>query len=99
MAFAISHALRVHFRGLSGRASRPPEGWDTADYVLGRWNPEERESLDAAVSRAADAVEVLVNQGVEAAMNQFHVREQSKEASVVEAPKTQSVQAFAAYGV
>ena len=88
----------AYFRVRFG-VSRPPEGWDMADYVLGRWNSEEKDSLDAAISKAADAVEVLVGQGIEAAMNQFHVREQSKEASVSDATKTQSVQAFAAYGV
>ena len=55
--------------------SRPPEGWDTADYVLGKWNAEERESIDHVVERATDAVELVMSQGLEAAMNVFHVRD------------------------
>ena len=57
---------------------RPPEGWDTADYVLGKWNAEEREQLDQMVDRAADAVETLMTDGLEASMNVFHVRESGR---------------------
>jgi PTH1 family peptidyl-tRNA hydrolase len=78
---------------------RPPEGWETADYVLGRWSGEQKESLDDVVSRAADAVEVLIEQGIEAAMNQFHFREASKKTSTSDVLKTQSAQARVAYGV
>ena len=53
---------------------RPPEGWDTADYVLGRFHAEERQDLDHLVDQAADAVERLIADGLEAAMNQFHIR-------------------------
>jgi PTH1 family peptidyl-tRNA hydrolase len=36
---------------------RPPDGWDTADYVLATWDRDEQRALDDAVDRAADAVE------------------------------------------
>lgn len=86
--------LRVRFG-----VGRPPEGWDTADYVLGRWTGSEKNDLDAVVSKAADAVEVLIEQGTEAAMNQFHVRDQSNVGPSSGLSKTQSVQAIPAYGV
>ncbi len=54
--------------------SRPPEGWDTADYVLGKWNAAERDDLEVLVGRAADAVELVLADGVPAAMNRFNVR-------------------------
>jgi PTH1 family peptidyl-tRNA hydrolase len=53
---------------------RPPEGWDTADYVLGKWNTAEQSDLPGAVGRAADAVEGVLRDGLEVAMNRFNVR-------------------------
>lgn len=54
--------------------SRPPEGWDTADYVLSTWTTTEAEQLDDLVDRAADAVETVIREGHVSAMNQFNVR-------------------------
>jgi PTH1 family peptidyl-tRNA hydrolase len=54
--------------------SRPPPQWDTADYVLSKWAPEEAERLQELVDRAADAVEVVIRDGVTAAMNTFNER-------------------------
>lgn len=61
---------------------RPPEGWDTADYVLGRFHAEEREDLDQVIDKAADAVERLMADGLDAAMNHFHIRNTSKPADL-----------------
>lgn len=47
---------------------RPPEGWDLADYVLtGYRGKEERETAFAAYQRAAQAVKILISEGVERA--------------------------------
>lgn len=54
--------------------SRPPQGWDTADYVLGRWTDEEQERLVDVVDRAADAVEAILRDGPVAAMNTYNQR-------------------------
>jgi len=78
---------------------RPPAGWDTAAYVLGHWTEDEKAALDTAVGNAADAVEVLIQDGLEAAMNQFHSRETSKKETTKSPLKAQSVQALAAVGV
>lgn len=43
--------------------SRPPAGWDSADYVLGKWTPNERDELPALVDKAADLVERAVQEG------------------------------------
>jgi PTH1 family peptidyl-tRNA hydrolase len=56
---------------------RPPRGTDTADYVLSRWGTEESERITAAVDRAAAAVECIVREGEEAAMNCFNVRQRT----------------------
>ena len=51
---------------------RPPDGWDSADYVLGKFSPEEHEAIRAAVVKAADAVEAILKEGTAPAMNRFN---------------------------
>ncbi len=51
---------------------RPPGRQDPADYVLSDFSPVERKALDYLVDRAADAVEVIVTKGLEAAQNTYH---------------------------
>lgn len=48
---------------------KPPGRQAGADYVLRRPSRSERELLEVAVAHAADAVELIVDEGVEAAMN------------------------------
>lgn len=54
-----------------GVGPRPP-GEDLVDHVLGRFSAEERERIDEAVRKAADAVSDIVREGVEKAMNRFN---------------------------
>jgi PTH1 family peptidyl-tRNA hydrolase len=51
---------------------RPPGRQDPADYVLRDFSVAERKDLAFHVDRAADAVEQLVTQGLDAAQNTFH---------------------------
>jgi len=51
----------------------PPEGFAGRDYVLGRFTPAQRPLVDQAVSRAAGCVSTWVDQGIDAAMNQYNV--------------------------
>ncbi len=51
-----------------------PEYMDQADYVLGRFNDWEWAVVEPAIVKAADAAEVFVERGIDAAMNQFNVR-------------------------
>ena len=53
---------------------RPPLAGDAADHVLGPLSPAERSALRADVERASDAVECLVREGTDAAMNRFNTR-------------------------
>ncbi|MBN1336309.1 MAG: aminoacyl-tRNA hydrolase [Deltaproteobacteria bacterium] len=54
--------------------SRPPAGWDPADWVLSNFTTEERARLDDVVGRAANAVETVLEEGVTAAMNRCNTR-------------------------
>jgi PTH1 family peptidyl-tRNA hydrolase len=51
---------------------RPPGRQDAADYVLREFATVERKDLGFLVDRAADAVELLVAQGLEAAQNKYN---------------------------
>jgi PTH1 family peptidyl-tRNA hydrolase len=54
---------------------RPPADWDPANYVLGRWSREQEDALPELLDRAAEAVELLLREGLDAAMNRYNVGE------------------------
>lgn len=51
---------------------RPPPEWDPADYVLSRFKSSERREADRAVDEAADAVESILRDGLDKAMNVYN---------------------------
>ncbi len=52
---------------------RPPEGVDPAEFLLSRFAASERQVVDTALDRAAEAVELAVVNGLEAAMTHYNV--------------------------
>ena len=54
-----------------------PAGWDLADHVLGHFTQQERELVDDAIERAADAVEKIITDGPDAAMNEYNRKKSS----------------------
>ena len=53
---------------------RPPDGVAAADYVLMEFGTFEREQLEGMIERAGDAVECLLAEGIQEAMNRFNAR-------------------------
>jgi PTH1 family peptidyl-tRNA hydrolase len=53
-----------------------PSGYDLADYVLGHFTQKEREVMDAGIQNAAAAIEIMITQGPEAAMNLYNKKVQ-----------------------
>jgi PTH1 family peptidyl-tRNA hydrolase len=51
---------------------RPPGRQEPADYVLREFTASERKELDFLVDRAADATELSIQRGIEAAQNRYH---------------------------
>src|SRR5262245_11560221 len=49
-----------------------PAGEDPADFVLERFTPDERASLGDLVGQAADCVETVLREGLDAAMNRYN---------------------------
>ncbi len=50
---------------------RPPKGVDPADYVLSAFDEQEELEIRSALGRAAEAVEVILSEGIDAAMNRL----------------------------
>ena len=67
--------------------SRPPEGVETADHVLGPFSEDEAATLSEFVERAANAVEVILEHGTTEAMQRFHKKPEKPTQPKAEAPK------------
>ena len=55
-----------------GVGKKPHPDYDLADWVLGKFQGEDKKAIDAAVERCADAVECYVKEGPDRAMNKFN---------------------------
>lgn len=53
---------------------RPPGRMASKDYVLRRFAPADREIIDITLEHAADAIEMLVTEGLEPTQNRYHAR-------------------------
>jgi PTH1 family peptidyl-tRNA hydrolase len=49
-----------------------PAGWDAADFVLGRFSAAEDKVFREMAERGVEAVRTALEEGLEAAMNQFN---------------------------
>lgn len=52
--------------------SKPPEGWDLADFVLSRFPKEQQGDLEESLERAVLTVEEIIDSGIESAMNKYN---------------------------
>jgi len=58
-----------------------PDRMNLVDYVMSPFPKEERVLIDEALKKAADAVEMILKEGVNAAMNTFNKKEIKNEGS------------------
>lgn len=72
----ILHLGHDEFQRVKMGVGQKPEGYDLVDYVLGHFPKEEREIMDESAKRAADAVEVMIAEGADAAMNMYNKKVQ-----------------------
>ena len=56
-----------------------PKDWDLADYVLGRFDRDDRQLVEDAQDRACEAVEMILADSVDVAMNKFNVSKKKAE--------------------
>jgi PTH1 family peptidyl-tRNA hydrolase len=71
---SVIEQIGSEFSRLRIGVGRGDPRWDLADHVLSPFESGEREMVEEAIGRAADAVELFVAEGIEAAMNRFNQR-------------------------
>lgn len=69
----IAHLGTDNFIRIRVGIGAKPNGWDLADYVLSRFEKGDEPLILAGYERAAKAVEIIVKDGTQAAMNQINM--------------------------
>ena len=64
----------VHIVGVGEK----PKDWDLADYVLGRFDKEDRALVENAIGDAIAAAELMVQGDVDKAMNDYNSKKTGK---------------------
>lgn len=75
----ISHLGTEEFPRIKIGVGEKPAGWDLKDYVLGRFPADTEPLIREALKRASAACEVMIREGIEAAMNEFNRRGKGNE--------------------
>lgn len=68
----IQHLGADVFLRIKVGVGEKPKGYDMADYVLGHFSKEEREIMAGGYHNAVEAVEMILQDDVEGAMNAFN---------------------------
>lgn len=76
MKSIIQHLGTQQFPRLRVGIGRPADRRDPKDYVLGNWDREQSEKLQALYARVADAAETVITDGLTLAMTRFNAGEQ-----------------------
>jgi peptidyl-tRNA hydrolase, PTH1 family len=76
----IQHLGTQAFPRMRVGVGRGANSRDLSDHVLGRFDAAERDTVSAAVLRAADATGVFISEGIERVMNAFNAAEKEEPA-------------------
>lgn len=68
----IAHLGHDNFQRIKMGVGEKPSGYDLVDYVLGHFDKNDRELMDQAAEKAADAIRVILSEGTDAAMNLYN---------------------------
>lgn len=68
----ILHLGHDNFKRVKMGVGEKPSGYDLADYVLGHFSKEDREKLEDSTDRAVKAIEMMIAEGADKAMNCFN---------------------------
>lgn len=74
----IAHLGGQNFKRIKVGVGEKPPGFDLADYVLSRFSKTERECVEEALRRAAQAAAAIMTDGMDAAMNQYNKKVEMK---------------------
>ena len=67
-----------NFQRIKVGVGEKPKGWDLADYVLGHFSKEDQAKMDEAFKDAADAAEMILDKGMDAAMNHYNMKKKGE---------------------
>lgn len=67
------------FKRIRVGVGEKPKNWDLADYVLSPFSKEERTQVDEAIRHAADALELILQDDIDGAMNKYNKKTPVKE--------------------
>lgn len=70
----ILHLGHDEFQRIRMGVGEKPQEYELIDYVLGRFGEEESKLMAKSVKEAAEAIEVMIAEGSDAAMNRFNKR-------------------------
>ena len=68
----IAHLGTEQFNRIKFGVGDKPKDWDLVDWVLGRFNAEDKEILEQGRDRACEAVACIMNEGIESGMNKYN---------------------------
>lgn len=68
----IQHLGTNVFHRIKVGVGEKPKGYDLADYVLGHFSKGEKEQMEEGYNKAVNAVELMLQGEVDAAMNEFN---------------------------
>lgn len=68
----IQHLGHDEFVRIKMGVGEKPAGYDLADYVLGHFTQDEKKLMADACKRAAQAIEMIMTEGPDRAMNRFN---------------------------
>ena len=60
------------FKRVRVGVGKKPKEWDMVDWVLGHFEGDDKTAIDSGISAAADAVEEIMTNGTDSAMNRFN---------------------------
>ncbi len=75
----IHHLGTMEFPRVRVGVGEKPKGWDLADYVTGHFSREEEPIVRDALGEAAKACQVIIEDGIETAMNRFNASKKKEE--------------------
>lgn len=75
----IGHLGHDVFRRVKMGVGEKPKGFDLADWVLGHYNTADRKGMDEAVKRAVQAIELMLTEGPDVAMNRYNRKPETAE--------------------
>ncbi|MBQ8591392.1 MAG: aminoacyl-tRNA hydrolase [Lachnospiraceae bacterium] len=74
----IAHLNSDVFQRIKMGVGDKKPGYDLADYVLGHFDKSERDTINQSIQDAVAAVETIMSEGADAAMNRYNKKAEKK---------------------